>query len=258
MRKVFCCFLGFLLSAFLYANPKDASVLLKELETYSNNYEGKYWGKFCISGNSSLLEHIDELSTELKEKINLIVIDNATHIPDLSSFTNVHRLQISSNSKGYLVDVTGLANLKVNRLELTNNKITDLSPIGKNQFVKELVLQWSFELESLPNMEKMTNLRKLDLRNCNKLTTLKNIDTIPGPVDVYIFESNNIKDFSALLNCKIRNLYIDGGDKNSIGGLKKYQCAYDLNKEWFDKNLPIIKKNNPDFTLRFQYDNSEL
>ena len=169
-----------------------------------------------------------------------------------------HRLQISSNSKGYLVDVTGLANLKVNRLELTNNKITDLSPIGKNQFVKELVLQWSFELESLPNMEKMTNLRKLDLRNCNKLTTLKNIDTIPGPVDVYIFESNNIKDFSALLNCKIRNLYIDGGDKNSIGGLKKYQCAYDLNKEWFDKNLPIIKKNNPDFTLRFQYDNSEL
>ena len=82
MRKVFYCFLGFLLSAFLYANPKDASVLLKELETYSNNYEGKYWGKFCISGNSSLLEHIDELSTELKEKINLIVIDNATHIPD--------------------------------------------------------------------------------------------------------------------------------------------------------------------------------
>ena len=83
---------------------------------------------------------------------------------------------------------------------------------------------------------------------------MDNIETIPNPVSLYIFDCMEIKNIDALKYAKIQRLYISGNGRSPLGGISDKIGLYDIFKDWFDENLPVLRENNPGFELRFSID----
>ncbi len=214
---------------------------------YVMMYGGEVRGDYALVGSAELLLHLNELPFTIKEKIEYISIDTPIEdVPMIDGLENLKEVQFHAVG---LKHVENLENLKVDILSLTINPLESIYSIGKNPYIKKLDLT-SSQVRMLPDMSGMKNLRELVLLRTD-ITTLENIQTIPGPVDLNILECDYLVDIESLRLAKIGKLYISKDGVNSIGGKHNKPGLYDRYKDWFDSQLLQLKTNNPEFELLF-------
>jgi hypothetical protein len=112
-------------------------------------------------------------------KLRSLKFYDASSLQNLNFLLNYTQLEVLhvQNCEN-LTNITALSNCKkLKELELSSDKIVDISPIGDCENLRELELNGCFDLPTLKGVEKLKNLTKIDLSDCD---SLKDIDPLAG------------------------------------------------------------------------------
>lgn len=214
---------------------------------YVEKYGGDVRGDYALVGSVELILHLNELTKEVKDKIEYVSIESPIEeVPEIIGLSNLKTIQLRALG---IQHIENLANLKVENVSLVLNPIENIAPIGKNPYIKHLNLS-SSAIRKLPDMSGMRSLRVLGLLRSD-ITTLDNIQTIPNSIELNILECDDLEDIDALRFAKIRKLYIGKDGINSIGGKGDTIGLYDKNRDWFEQYLPQLISNDRNFELFF-------
>jgi len=228
-------------------NVSEDNYLEAVYTKYVEKYGGDVRGDYALVGSIELVLHLSELPKEIKDEVEYVSIESPIEeVPEIIGLDNLKSIQLRALG---IRSVENLRNLKVENLYLELNPVNYIEPIGQNPFIRVLGLS-SSGIQRLPDMSEMKSLRVLDLLRSD-IITLDNIQTIPNSIELNILECDDLENIDALRFAKIRKLYIGKDGINSIGGRGDTKGLYDKNKDWFEKYLPQMKSNEPDFELLF-------
>ena len=158
--------------------------ILKEI-LYKNIKEGKESLVFVYTINSQKYGKINEidnvvnLEANLKKKLIEVGIDtnkdgNITRRELYTSFCNMEDTLDLSNAN--ITDILGLEYLNVNSINLSNNKITDITPLSKNNTIYDINLS-NNNISKISGIENCKQLRNINLSN-NTITDITPISKL--------------------------------------------------------------------------------
>lgn len=209
---------------------------------------------------SNKIQLIDALSNCLNLKYLYLKDNLIKDVSVISNLTNINSLSLKNNR---IESVNGLQNLNSYTLDLSNNKIQDLSAFSSGNSHIQYITLSNNNLTNLNGIEGLTELTGIRADN-NKIT---NIDNLSGCLNLYSIhlKSNKIKDIhftNELVNVrtidlsdnKIINLDFlksmprvcnDGEivlDKNDIASLHVFKEIYEAGN--FKKLIKLMLSDN--------------
>ncbi len=232
----------------------------KELKDFANRYGGEFSGGIInalIIGEKDMFTHLDELSDLCFEELKSISKSSISGsklqvIPKLDPRLNLNSLHFVGIG---VENIDALAEVRVKWLNLAINPIRTIAALGSNPYIERLSLSGCSYLKNLPNMSGMESLSVLDVQ-ATGIETLNNIDTIPHPFDIYLFDCMEIKDIDSLRRSNVRKLFVDRKGYSVTGGTSDKEGLYDRFQDWFEKNLPELEQKKG-FELWYRYDKLE-
>lgn len=150
----------------------------------------------------------------------------------LENAINLEKLDLAENEISDLSPISKLT--KLTKLSLFRNRISDLKPISELTNLEYLDL-YANKLVDISPLEKLVNLKHLDLHNNNDQTGDSVHPTVSGGIkDISVVKnltklellslgSNNISDISAIKNLdNIKDLVLGGNHISDYSGLEQY------------------------------------
>ena len=172
---------------------------------------------------SSLKETADFKFVQTRGIKTLVGLENAI---------NLEKLDLAENEISDLSPISKLT--KLTKLSLFRNRISDLKPISELTNLEYLDL-YANKLVDISPLEKLVNLKHLDLHNNNDQTGDPVHPTVSGGIkDISVVKnltklellslgSNNISDISAIKNLdNIKDLVLGGNHISDYSGLEQY------------------------------------
>lgn len=172
---------------------------------------------------SSLKETADFKFVQTRGIKTLVGLENAI---------NLEKLDLAENEISDLSPISKLT--KLTKLSLFRNRISDLKPISELTNLEYLDL-YANKLVDISPLEKLVNLKHLDLHNNNDQTGDPAHPTVSGGIkDISVVKnltklellslgSNNISDISAIKNLdNIKDLVLGGNYISDYSGLEQY------------------------------------
>ena len=192
------------------------------------------------------LESLKELSLKNEEGKNILTTTSLKDTPEfkfiqthgiknllgLENAVNLEKLDLNENE---ISDLSPIAKLnKLTKLSLIRNRISDLQPLSELTNLEYLDL-YANKIEDISPLAKLTNLKHLDLHNNNDQTGDPVHPTISGGIkDISVVKnltklemlslgSNNISDISPIKNLtNIKDLVLGGNHISDYSGLEQY------------------------------------
>ena len=192
------------------------------------------------------LESLKELSLKDKEGKNILTTISLKDTPEfkfiqthgiknllgLENAVNLEKLDLNENE---ISDLSPIAKLnKLTKLSLIRNRISDLQPLSELTNLEYLDL-YANKIEDISPLAKLTNLKHLDLHNNNDQTGDPVHPTISGGIkDISVVKnltklemlslgSNNISDITPIKNLtNIKDLVLAGNHISDYSGLEQY------------------------------------
>ena len=192
------------------------------------------------------LESLKELSLKDKEGKNILTTISLKDTPEfkfiqthgiknllgLENAVNLEKLDLNENE---ISDLSPIAKLnKLTKLSLIRNRISDLHPLSELTNLEYLDL-YANKIEDISPLAKLTNLKHLDLHNNNDQTGDPVHPTISGGIkDISVVKnltklemlslgSNNISDITPIKNLtNIKDLVLGGNHISDYSGLEQY------------------------------------
>jgi len=151
------------------------------------------------------------LSVEINAEIDLAILENVTVVWDfwrniqslngIELLTNLNRLELQNTQ---ISDLSPLTNLtKLTNLMLANSQITDIRPLANLTNLTSLILNDN-QISNLNPLASLTNLRLLDLQS-NEIIDLTPLSGLTTLGDVML-ANNQIRDLRPLGNLNLRTL----------------------------------------------------
>ncbi len=190
--------------------------------------------------NAYMSEYPHDLTyyhTLANDSIELAATDFADHLNNKSkvSYVTINGSQYSTSltklklSNEYLTDediqqLSEFKNLMV--LDLSSNKISDLTPLSQLTNLSELDLSYN-KIENLTSLSQLTNLSVLNLTH-NKIEDISPLSNLTN-LTILWASDNQISDISPLNNLTvISNLVLDSNQINDISPLSNLAYLYHL------------------------------
>ena len=192
------------------------------------------------------LESLKELSLRDEEGKNILTTTSLKDTPEfkfiqthgiknllgLENAVNLEKLDLNENE---ISDLSPIAKLnKLTKLSLIRNRISDLQPLSELTNLEYLDL-YANKIEDISPLAKLTNLKHLDLHNNNDQTGDPVHPTISGGIkDISVVKnltklemlslgSNNISDITPIKNLtNIKDLVLGGNHISDYSGLEQY------------------------------------
>mgnify|MGYP000866303133 CR=1 FL=1 len=192
------------------------------------------------------LESLKELSLKDEKGKNILTTTSLKDTPEfkfiethgiknllgLENAVNLEKLDLNENE---ISDLSPIAKLnKLTKLSLIRNRISDLHPLSELTNLKYLDL-YANKIEDISPLAKLTNLKHLDLHNNNDQTGDPVHPTISGGIkDISVVKnltklemlslgSNNISDITPIKNLSnIKDLVLGGNHISDYSGLEQY------------------------------------
>ena len=192
------------------------------------------------------LESLKELSLRDEEGKNILTTTSLKDTPEfkfiqthgiknllgLENAVNLEKLDLNENE---ISDLSPIAKLnKLTKLSLIRNRISDLQPLSELTNLEYLDL-YANKIEDISPLAKLTNLKHLDLHNNNDQTGDPVHPTISGGIkDISVVKnltklemlslgSNNISDIRPIKNLtNIKDLVLGGNHISDYSGLEQY------------------------------------
>ena len=192
------------------------------------------------------LASLKELSLKDKEGKNILTTISLKDTPEfkfiqthgiknllgLENAVNLEKLDLNENE---ISDLSPIAKLnKLTKLSLIRNRISDLQPLSELTNLEYLDL-YANKIEDISPLAKLTNLKHLDLHNNNDQTGDPVHPTISGGIkDISVVKnltklemlslgSNNISDITPIKNLtNIKDLVLGGNHISDYSGLEQY------------------------------------
>ena len=192
------------------------------------------------------LESLKELSLRDEEGKNILTTTSLKDTPEfkfiqthgiknllgLENAVNLEKLDLNENE---ISDLSPIAKLnKLTKLSLIRNRISDLQPLSELTNLEYLDL-YANKIEDISPLAKLTNLKHLDLHNNNDQTGDSVHPTISGGIkDISVVKnltklemlslgSNNISDITPIKNLtNIKDLVLGGNHISDYSGLEQY------------------------------------
>ena len=192
------------------------------------------------------LESLKELSLKDEEGKNILTTTSLKDTPEfkfiqthgiknllgLENAVNLEKLDLNENE---INDLSPIAKLnKLTKLSLIRNRISDLQPLSELTNLEYLDL-YANKIEDISPLAKLTNLKHLDLHNNNEQTGDPVHPTISGGIkDISVVKnltkleklslgSNNISDITPIKNLtNIKDLVLGGNHISDYSGLEQY------------------------------------
>ena len=192
------------------------------------------------------LESLKELSLKNEEGKNILTTTSLKDTPEfkfiqthgiknllgLENAVNLEKLDLNENE---ISDLSPIAKLnKLTKLSLIRNRISDLQPLSELTNLEYLDL-YANKIEDISPLAKLTNLKHLDLHNNNDQTGDPVHPTVSGGIkDISVVEnltklemlslgSNNISDITPIKNLtNIKDLVLGGNHISDYSGLEQY------------------------------------
>ena len=192
------------------------------------------------------LESLKELSLRDKEGKNILTTTSLKDTPEfkfiqthgiknllgLENAVNLEKLDLNENE---VSDLSPIAKLnKLTKLSLIRNRISDLQPLSELTNLEYLDL-YANKIENISPLAKLTSLKHLDLHNNNDQTGDPVHPTISGGIkDISVVKnltklemlslgSNNISDITPIKNLtNIKDLVLGGNHISDYSGLEQY------------------------------------
>ncbi len=192
------------------------------------------------------LESLKELSLKNEEGKNILTTTSLKDTPEfkfiqthgiknllgLENAVNLEKLDLNENE---ISDLSPIAKLnKLTKLSLIRNRISDLQPLSELTNLEYLDL-YANKIENISPLAKLTNLKHLDLHNNNDQTGDPVHPTIRGGIkDISVVKnltklemlslgSNNISDITPIKNLtNIKDLVLGGNHISDYSGLEQY------------------------------------
>ena len=192
------------------------------------------------------LESLKELSLKNEEGKNILTTTSLKDTPEfkfiqthgiknllgLENAVNLEKLDLNENE---ISDLSPIAKLnKLTKLSLIRNRISDLQPLSELTNLEYLDL-YANKIENISPLAKLTNLKHLDLHNNNDQTGDPVHPTISGGIkDISVVKnltklemlslgSNNISDITPIKNLtNIKDLVLGGNHISDYSGLEQY------------------------------------
>jgi len=200
-------------------------------------------------------------SGKLENLYNLRLLDlGDNRMQDITSISNLNKLEVLLLDQNEVSDIRPLENLPLKDLNITRNRIKDISPLGN---ISSLFLLRASEniIETTGSMQKMSNLKYLELKQ-NKIKDIANIAELPALREVDL-AGNLVSDIKAIKNLKLSEVdrfeySIDSYEKELEGyPLGQYHAMMIVTKTiiLFDNQIvdiePILKMKGLDDKLQF-------
>jgi len=155
-----------------------------------------------------------------------------TNLSGLENAVNLEKLDLGENE---ISDLSPIAKLnKLLKLSLIRNRISDLTPISELTNLEYLDL-YANKIEDISPLAKLTNLRHLDLHNNNNQTGDPVHPTVSGGIndisavrnmsklELLSLGSNNITDITPIKNLtNVKDLVLSGNHISNYEGLEQY------------------------------------
>ena len=155
-----------------------------------------------------------------------------TNLSGLENAVNLEKLDLGENE---ISDLSPIAKLnKLLKLSLIRNRISDLTPISELTNLEYLDL-YANKIEDISPLAKLTNLRHLDLHNNNNQTGAPVHPTVSGGIndisavrnmsklELLSLGSNNITDITPIKNLtNVKDLVLSGNHISNYEGLEQY------------------------------------
>ena len=192
------------------------------------------------------LESLKELSLKDEKGKNILTTTSLKDTPEfkfiethgiknllgLENAVNLEKLDLNENE---ISDLSPIAKLnKLTKLSLIRNRISDLHPLSELTNLEYLDL-YANKIEDISPLAKLTNLKHLDLHNNNDQTGDPVHPTISGGIkDISVVKnltklemlslgSNNISDITPIKNLtNIKDLVLGGNHISNYSGLEQY------------------------------------
>ena len=192
------------------------------------------------------LESLKELNLRDEEGKNILTTTTLKDTPEfkfiqthgiknllgLENAVNLEKLDLNENE---ISDLSPIAKLnKLTKLSLIRNRISDLQPLSELTNLEYLDL-YANKIEDISPLAKLTNLKHLDLHNNNDQTGDPVHPTISGGIkDISVVKnltklemlslgSNNISDITPIKNLtNIKDLVLGGNHISDYSGLEQY------------------------------------
>ena len=192
------------------------------------------------------LESLKELNLRDEEGKNILTTTSLKDTPEfkfiqthgiknllgLENAVNLEKLDLNENE---ISDLSPIAKLnKLTKLSLIRNRISDLQPLSELTNLEYLDL-YANKIEDISPLAKLTNLKHLDLHNNNDQTGDPVHPTISGGIkDISVVKnltklemlslgSNNISDITPIKNLtNIKDLVLGGNHISDYSGLEQY------------------------------------
>ena len=192
------------------------------------------------------LESLKELSLRDKEGKNILTTTSLKDTPEfkfiqthgiknllgLENAVNLEKLDLNENE---VSDLSPIAKLnKLTKLSLIRNRISDLQPLSELTNLEYLDL-YANKIENISPLAKLTNLKHLDLHNNNDQTGdpvhpiisggIKDISVVKNltKLEMLSLGSNNISDITPIKNLtNIKDLVLGGNHISDYSGLEQY------------------------------------
>lgn len=192
------------------------------------------------------LESLKELSLKDEKGKNILTTTSLKDTPEfkfiethgiknllgLENAVNLEKLDLNENE---ISDLSPIAKLnKLTKLSLIRNRISDLHPLSELKNLEYLDL-YANKIEDISPLAKLTNLKHLDLHNNNDQTGDPVHPTISGGIkDISVVKnltklemlslgSNNISDITPIKNLSnIKDLVLGGNHISDYSGLEQY------------------------------------
>ncbi len=178
---------------------------------------------------------------------NLNLSDN--NIKDFSPLTKLNGLSTLYLASNNITDIGFLENMTnkyMYDLDLSNNKITDLTPIQNNKYLSYAALNLSGN-DGLFGYEKINGVSTLNISNCgikelpqfdpemeiysldlSKNKEISRLENIPDSVWHLNISECGIKDFSAFEGRNISNLNVSKNEITKLDGIDKMEFLFTL------------------------------
>ena len=155
-----------------------------------------------------------------------------TNLSGLENAVNLEKLDLGENE---ISDLSPIAKLnKLLKLSLIRNRISDLTPISELTNLEYLDL-YANKIEDISPLAKLTNLRHLDLHNNNNQTGDPVHPTVSGGIndisavrnmsklELLSLGSNNITDITPIKNLtNVKDLVLSGNHISNYEGMEQY------------------------------------
>jgi len=155
-----------------------------------------------------------------------------TNLSGLENAVNLEKLDLGENE---ISDLSPIAKLnKLLKLSLIRNRISDLTPISELTNLEYLDL-YANKIEDISPLAKLTNLRHLDLHNNNNQTVDPVHPTVSGGIndisavrnmsklELLSLGSNNITDITPIKNLtNVKDLVLSGNHISNYEGMEQY------------------------------------